>query len=179
VGGLDLGWNFARFKTLVSWVHESAVRYEVPSNSTYPIIPSQNIYSLQQLMRLSRSQRVWLGYIKADRAANQIGGAFSSSQISTYLQRNRFEEAVRLKWEGLLFRSLNKYQLRASFAYTQNLAEDNLWISTDLKWAIYKGFEVFNRCDFFGGRSKAVVGNDFISSYQNNDRCLVGGHYAF
>lgn len=179
VAGIDVGWHLNRFKSLLSWGYESSLDYVAPSNTTYPIVPEQNIFSFQQLYRINKSQRVWFGYINIDRKQNQLSGVFANSQIRSLLNRNRFEEAVSLRWEGLLFKSLNKYRVRAALAYNHSLYKDNMWLSADLKWSAYKGLEMFSRCDIFGGTDKDISTVDFISGYQNNDRCLLGGHYAF
>jgi hypothetical protein len=179
VTGADLGWNFARMKSVVSWVNEADIDYDIPDGTTFPILPDQNIFSFVNLFRLTKTQRLWLAYINVDREPTQIGGLFSGSQISTFANRNRFEEAARVKWEGLMFKKKGIYKVKASMAYNQSLANDNIWISTDIKWALYKGVEVFSQCDFFGGSEETIIGNDFMSTYQNNDRCFLGGHYAF
>lgn len=179
VVGADVGWNSEYFKSVLSWIHESASMYESPLNTTYPILPHQDIVAANQLFRLSSTQRLTLGYIKVFRQENQIGGVFANSQISSYLNRNRFEEALQIKWEGLLFKSLNLYRIQTAFAYNQSLIRDNVWISADFRWSVYRGFEAYTHCDFFGGSESTIVSYDFLSSYQNNDRCLVGAHYAF
>ena len=179
VMGGDIGWNARRFKTVFSWIYEADIQYDIPPGTTYPVYPDQNIFSITQLFRLSRTQRLWLGYVNVESGTTELGGVFANSQISTFLNRNRFKEAMRLKWEGLLFKRRGLYKINASLAYNQNLASDSVWISSNIKWALEKGIEVFSQCDFFGGADENIVGTDFISTYQNNDRCLVGGHYAF
>lgn len=177
--GTDVGWNFGRYNSILSFVHESEIEYKVPGNTTYPLIPEQNIFSFTQMARITRSQRIWIGYIKVQREENQSLGVFSASLTDLFRYRNRFEEAIRVKWEGLLFKALNRYRVRTAFAYNQSLQRDNIWLSADFKWSVYKGFELTTHCDFFGGSEQEVVRNDFMSAFQNNDRCLVGGHYAF
>lgn len=177
--GADIGWNSEIFKSVLSWVHESASVYDAPANTTFPVLPHQDIIAANQLFRLSSTQRLTLGYIKVFREANQIGGVFANAQISSYLNRNRFEEAFQVKWEGLLFKSLNLYRIQTTLAYNQSLLRDNVWISADMRWSIYRGFEAYTHCDFFGGSDGTILNYDFMSAYQNNDRCLVGGHYAF
>ncbi len=179
VAGADIGWNFNRFKFVASWIYEANIQYDIPGGTTYPILPDQNIFSLTQLIRLSSTQKVWFGYINVERTETGIGGVFANSQISTYLGRNRFDEALQAKWEGLLFKSQNLYRVNASFSVTQSLKNDNIWLSSDIRWTLSKGFELFNQCDFFGGSEEFIVGSDFMSTYQNNDRCFLGGHYAF
>jgi hypothetical protein len=179
VMGLDIGWNFHRTKTEVSWLRESSAYYQAPDQTTFPILPAQDIYSLQQIFRLSPSQRLIMGYMKVDRQPTSIGGVFANADISTFLKRNRFEEALRVEWQGLLLKYLSQYRLRTTLAYYQSLISDNIWVSADVNWSIYKGLEMFTRCDFFGGSGTQIINRDFISAYQNNDRCLIGGHYAF
>ncbi len=179
VAGVDIGWNFNNYKTVLSWIYEGNIDYDIPAGTTFPILPDQNIFSATQLFRISPTQKVWFGYIKVDRQPTKIGGTFASSQISTFLGRNRFEEAMQLKWEGLLFKTQSLYRVNASLAYTQSINNDNIWLSSDIRWSISKGLELFNRCDFFGGSEEFIIGSDYMSTYQNNDRCFVGGHYAF
>lgn len=179
IAGVDVGWNFNDFKTIFSWMYESEINYDPPVGTTYPIIPEQNIFSFNQLFRVTDSQRFWISYIKVDRQANQVGGTNSGAQISAFLNRNRFEEALRLKWEGLLFKTQSLYRVNASLAYNQSLVRDNVWVSADVRWSIYRGIEAFTQCDLFGGSEEQIEAVDFMSAHQNNDRCLVGGHYAF
>jgi hypothetical protein len=177
--GLDVGWNFENSKTVISWIYEGGVEFDQPLDSTYPVLPDQNILSVVQLFRLSNAHKVWLGYVKAFREDTGVGGVFATSDISTFLRRNRFDEALRLKWSGLLFKKKSQYRINASLAYNQSLANDNIWISSDLRWALSPGFEVFKQCDLFGGSEEALLNSDFMSTFQNNDRCLIGAHYAF
>ncbi len=179
VMGLDIGWNFENVKTVFSWIHEGQVEYDLPVSATYPVLPDQNIFSTTQLFRLSNTQRLWVGYIRVDRPQTQLGGVFANAQISTFQNRNRFDETLRVKWEGLLFKSKSVYLVNASFAANQNLQNDNIWLSSDIRWSLYKGIELFSQCDFFGGSDEFIIGSDFINTYQNNDRCFFGGHYAF
>lgn len=179
VMGIDVGWNFSRAKTEVSWLRESSAYYQAPKDSTYPIMPEQNIFSLQQLFRLTPTQRLIFGYVKVDRRPTAVGGVFAGSDISTFQNRNRFEEAMRLEWQGLLFKSLSQYRVRSTISYNQSLIRDNLWLSADVNWSVYKGIELFTRCDIFGGTGEQIINVDLMSAYQNNDRCLLGGHYAF
>jgi hypothetical protein len=179
VAGLDFGWQTYYTKTVLSWLYESKVNFQAPDNSTFPIIPEQNIFSLQEKVRLTSSQRMWLGYIYVNREDNKTGGVFSNSSISTFLNRNRFDEALQIKWEGLLFKTDSQYRVKATLSYVQSIKRDNIWLNADLRWSAYKGFEVFTRLDFFGGSTKTIASYDFLSTYQNNDRILIGGHYAF
>ncbi len=179
LAGLDLGWNFTDYKTVFSWIYESEVDYDPLQNTTYPILPEQNVFSLNQLIRLSRAQRIWIAYINVDRDPTRVGGVFQTSNLSAFAQRNRYEEAIRVKWEGLLYRTSNQYQVQTTLAYNQSIKRDNMWLSADINWSVHKGLELFTHCDFFGGSEKTIVAEDFISGYQNNDRCLMGGHYAF
>jgi len=179
VMGIDLGWNFSRAKTELSWIRESSAFYQAPQDSTYPVMPEQNIFSVQQLFRLTPTQRLIFGYIKVDRRPTALGGVFANSDISTFQNRNRFEEAMRLEWQGLLLKKLSQYRLRSTFSYNQSLIRDHVWLSADVNWSVYKGIELFTRCDIFGGSGDQIVNLDLMSAYQNNDRCLVGGHYAF
>ena len=175
----DIIRGFERFKSVLSYLYESEVEYDAPVGTFFPIIPEQHIFSFSQLIRLSKTQRFWLGYMKVDRQENTIGGDATNSQIAAFKARNRFEEVIRAKWNGLLWRTQGVYKLEASLAYNQSLFKDNVWISSDIRWSIHRGLEAYSQCDFFGGSEKQIEALDFMSSYQNNDRCLVGGHYAF
>ena len=177
--GTDIGWNFRRFKTTFSYLYESKVEYDAPEGTFFPIIPEQHIYSVDQLIRISRNQRISFAYIKVDRNENQIGGDTTGAQVTAFAARNRFEEAARVKWQSLLLKRKGVYRINTSLAYTQSLFRDNAWISTDIRWSINKGLEAYSQCDFFGGSENQIEALDFISTYQNNDRCLIGGHYAF
>lgn len=179
VYGADIGWNFKSAKTVLSYMHESDVRYEAPEGSLYPVIPEQDIYSATQIIRLTKAHKLSLGYIRTDREPNELAGNTNGSQISAFAKRNRFDEAFRLKWMGLMFRSKSLYLVRTSFAFNQSLVRDNIWLSADVRWSIHKGVEAFTKCDFFGGKEETIVGQDFMSTYLNNDRCFVGAHYAF
>lgn len=179
VAGADFGWNFHNSKTIVSWLYEGGIKYDYPLGTTYPILPDQNIFSINQLLRLSNTQKIWLGYINTNHRDTALGGVYASTSITTFLNRNRFNDALKLMWKGLLFKTKSLYRVNASLSYTQNLRNDSMWISTDIRWAVHKGLELFSQCDFFGGSSQTLISRDFISTYQNNDRCLVGGHYAF
>lgn len=179
VGGVDVGWNFVNAKTVLSWIHESSVDYTPLANTTYAVIPQQDIFSFNQLFRLSPSQRLWISYIQVERDNTRLGGVYSNAAVDAYSYRNRYENTLRLKWEALLYRSLNQYKVQSTFAYNQSMLRDTMWLSARLDWSVYKGLQVFNQCDFFGGSAKTIVSQDLMSAYQNNDRCLVGGHYAF
>jgi hypothetical protein len=179
VMGVDFGWNFINSKTVVSWVYEADIRYDIPQGTTFPTLPDQNVVSLTQLFRLNNRHKLWFGYINVERTPTQVGGVFANSPISTYLNRNRFEEAAQIKWDGIVYRTPSNQQISASLAYTHSLQRDNIWISSDIRWVLSKGLEVFNQCDFFGGSEDTIVAADFLGTFQNNDRCFVGGQYAF
>ena len=179
VAGLDIGAKYSIGKTVLSWVREFGIDYDVPLNTTYPVLSDQDIYSLATVFSVSKKQRVGLSYIKVDRQDTLVEGLFSSTQIDAYAARNRFEEAARVYWEGLLAKVSSKYRVKTKLMYTQSLQKDNVWVSADVRWAASRGLEFFTHCDFFGSSKDQIVGEDFISTYQNNDRCLVGGHYAF
>lgn len=179
VAGIDFGWNFENFKTVASYLYESKVDYNAPNGTFFPIIPEQHIFAFDQTIRLSQAHRISLGYINVERQENQLGGDTTGAQITAFSARNRFEEAARIKWNGHLLQQGGLYRVNASLSYTQSLFQDNAWISSDIRWSIHKGLEAYSQCDFFGGSEETIQALDFISSYQNNDRCLVGGHYAF
>ena len=179
VAGVDLGWNFKQLQTVLSWAREFDIRYNIPQNTTYPLFPDQDMYSLVTSFSLSKTQRIHVGYIQVDREETLVEGLFSSAQIDAYANRNRFEKAARVSWEGLLAKITEKYRIKTMLSYTQSFLRDNALISADIRWMAWQGMEFFNHCDFFGGSEKTIVGEDFISNFQNNDRCLVGGHYAF
>ena len=180
VMGIDMGWNAYGGKTLFSWVREADVVYTAPENSTFPTYTDQNIFSLTQLFRFKNHQRLWLGYINSQGGRIGTGGIFSSGDVSVHLNQRRFDEAARVTWEGFLFRGKGeKHRLKLSLTSTYGLIQDNLWISTDVTWGLAKGAWLFSQCDFFGGPQAFIPGGDFISTYQNNDRCFLGAHYAF
>ena len=177
--GLDVGWNFGYLKSLISWLHESRIYYRRFPDFTYPVIPRQDLFSIFQWIRLSKSQSLSLSYLKVIREPNKIEGIFSDSQISTFLSRNTFENTVRLKWEGRFLESVDRSFLKTSFSYFQSFIVDHAWVSVDFQWFLNKRVALTSRCDFFGGYNQSPVDADFISQFQNNDRCLVGGSYAF
>lgn len=179
VMGLDIGWNFESFKSLVSWLHESRIYYQRLPGFTYPVIPEQNLFSLFQWIRLSDSQSLSLSYLKAIRKPNKIEGIFFDSKISTFLSRNSFEDTFSVKWKKDFFKSVGRSFLRTSLSYFQSFIVDHSWISLDLRWFINKSIELRTHCDFFGGLQGPPVDADFISRFQNNDRCFLGGSYAF
>ena len=179
VYGLDFGWDFDRFKTIVSWLHESSVNYEVPADSTYPVIPNQDLFSFSQRIDLTYSQNLWLSYIKGIRKSNRIEGVFADTQIDDFFYRNLFEDTFQLRWEWLFFESLDRHQLKTDLSFYQSFVADHTWISVDVHWSVYKYMDLSAHCDFFGGYGSVPLGGDFISSYQNSDRCMVGGKYAF
>ena len=182
VAGVDLGWNYKLGKTVLSWVYESKVDYNfnVKLDTTYPEIPEQNIYSLVQQVKLSPAQRLSFGYFHADKKRMEVKGLYaSSSSVDTFQYRNRFDRAARVGWEGRLFKQSRRYRMKTKLSYTYDVVDSHSWISTDLRWAAFPGVEIFKHCDFFGGDGKSIKKNDFISNYQNNDRCYVGGHYVF
>ncbi|MCB0379287.1 MAG: hypothetical protein KDD33_12410 [Bdellovibrionales bacterium] len=179
VTGLDAGWSGRSYKFVASWLHEFEHKYAIPADSTYPILPDQDIFSLGTRYLISHSQRIWLSYLHVDRKKTGIEGLFSSAQIDTYVKRNRFEKALQLKWQGLLFKSSRGYSVKSMMALYFDPDTDNTWITSDFRWAALANTEVFVQCDLFGSSHTEYLGKDFISTYQNNDRCLVGGHYAF
>ena len=180
VMGIDMGWNAYGGKTLFSWIREADVIYTAPENSTFPTYTDQNIFSLTQLFRFKNHQRLWLAYINSQGGRVGTAGIFSGGDVSVNLDQRRFDEAARVAWEGFLFRGRGKkHRLKLSLSGTYGLIQDNLWISTDLAWGLAQGVWLFSQCDFFGGSEPFILAGDFISTYQNNDRCFLGGHYAF
>ncbi len=177
--GADLGWNFGRAKTLFSWIYESAVEYDAPAGSRFPILPEQNIFSFNQMFTLSRTQKLTFGYMRTDGDATILGGDSTGSQISAIQKRNRFNEVLRVQLQSLLFPSKSLYKIRTNVTINKSLYRDNLWASADVRWSIHQGLEAFSKCDFFGGNEEIIVGQDFMSTYLNNDRCFLGAHYAF
>ena len=104
----------------------------------------------------------------------RLKGVFDSSTVNAFGLRNRFERALRLKGE---FKAFAKAFFNVN--YTYDTLDQGSWVSSYFKWAFSPYFDAFAQCDLFGSPNKAIVGNHFIDRYQNNDRCLVGSHYAF
>ena len=179
VMGFDIGWNFGSFKSLVSWLYESSIYYHRLLGFTYPVIPEQNLFSLFQWIKISESQSISLSYLKAVRKPNRIEGIFFDSKIGTFLSRNVFEDTFSFKWQGDFSKSVSSSFLRLSLSYFQSFIVDHSWISLDLRWFASKNIELKTHCDFFGGMQEPPVDADFISQFQNNDRCFIGGSYAF
>ena len=177
--GLDFGWNFVRFKSLFSWLHESHVYYKKIPNFTHPVIPSQDMFSFSQRIKLSDSQSLSFSYLKVFRKPNEIEGVFSGNRISSFLSRNRFENTFHLKWEGKFQKLSDQYLLKTYVSYFQSFIVDHAWISIDARWSLSENVKITGHCDFFGGYKRSPVDSDFISQFQNNDRCLMGGSYAF
>ena len=177
--GLDFGWNFGYLKSLVSWLHESHVSYRKLPDFTYPVIPKQDMFSLSQWVRFSDSQSLSLAVLQVIREPNRIKGLFSNNRIGTFLSRNAFENTFNLKWNGKFLKSMGQYHLKTYISYFQSLVVDHAWVSTDLRWSLSREVELTGHCDFFGGYQQSPIDGDFISQSQNNDRCLVGGAYAF
>ena len=119
------------------------------------------------------------GGLFVDRKPDSLIGPFSSSDdVSSLSLRNRFEKAVQLSWSGPFLPSLD-YGLRASLSYTHSFIQNDIWLNASVRGSLNSGVEVFALCDFFGGPGEILVSQDFISTYQNNDRCLLGTHYVF
>lgn len=173
--GVDLGWSWENLSTVLSWMYESELDYQVPASTTFPIIPEQNMFSIRQFFQFNNQHRFWFGYLKSDREENAVGGVFATSQLTTFRERNRFDEVFRLQWEGLFF----DRDLTLKFGYNQSFVADTAWLNFGAKWHLNSGLSLTQRCDLFGGAEEEATNRNFISSYQNNDRCLVGGLYTF
>ncbi len=177
--GVDFGWNFDIFRILFSWLHESHISYRRLPDFTHPVIPEQDMFSLVQWVRLSDSQSLSMAYLQVIRESNKVEGLFSNSRIGTFLSRNTFENTLQFKWEGKFQRSGDQYRLRSYISWFQSLVVNHAWVSADIRWSFNRSIEFTGHCDFFGGYRQAPVDGDFISQFQDNDRCLVGGNYAF
>ncbi len=177
--GLDIGWNFGFFRSMISWLYESRIHYRRLPDFTYPVIPEQNMFSLSQWIKLSDSQSLSLSYLQVMRKSNRIEGIFFDSQISTFLSRNTFEKTFHIKWEGRFLKSGDRHLLKTHVSYFQSFMVDHAWVSTDFRWFLSKGVQLTSHCDFFGGYKQSPFDSDFISQFQSNDRCLLGGSYAF
>ena len=180
VYGLDAGWNFGFLRTVFSWLHESSIQYIKIPEFTYPIIPKQDLFSVLQWIRLTKSQSISLSYLKSFRQPNRIEGDLSGSQISTFLVRNPFENTFRLKWEGSFQKTSNDHHFKTSVSCFQSFLVDHSWIQVAATWILKnQNIQLKGFCDFFGGYKNSPVDGDFISQYQDNDRCLFGGNYVF
>jgi len=109
----------------------------------------------------------------------RAGGVHGSSNIEVFGFRNRFEEAIRFAWDGSFLRRDTIPTLKANLSAVLDPRNLSTWITGKLSWWIRRGVEVTGQCDFFGSRAENITGEDFLTRFQNNDRCLVGGSYAF
>lgn len=181
VGGLDVGYRFQRDRGSVglSWIGEYDVTLEPPTNSTYPEFPDQNLFGASAEWAITSFQRIKASYMKVFRTATLAAGVHGDSNIDVFGFRNRFEEAARLEWTGHFLHKEAVPTLKSHLALTVDPARRDTWIKGQLSWWIRRGLEAMVQCDFFGSQEADIAGDNFLTRFQNNDRCLVGGSYAF
>ena len=177
--GIDMGWRNDFVEVVASTIYEGGVELNGPANTTYPEIPDQNLYSGLAKLNHRGNHQLWLSYMKIEREETEVLGVFAGNDITVFSARNRFDHAIRLELRDGFLTKNGVQTLKTRAAYTYDPEDEASWISASASWRALASLEIFSQCDFFGSTRKVSDGNDIIDKFQNNDRCLLGGSYAF
>jgi len=178
--GMDVGYRLENAELNLSWIYEGDIVLDAPPEaSTFPQLPDQNVFSGALSLDLTPRHQVWFSYIEVVRDPTTALGVYQDSNVNVFSFRNRFEKAFRLEWRGQFLLREAVPQVESRLAWTQSPESQTTWLSGRLAWWLSPSLEVIGQCDLFGSTEEQPDGIDMPSRYQNNDRCLLGGHYAF